>query len=397
MNNENNESLNSIPLGNMEHDNNISPVPLENSNDFNSIDETNEFINNNTEDINYVNEYDIPEPINNFNITPIFNDIGIVPPLEKNDNFSENLNENKPKKGINKTLFVIIIIISLFLVGSIVYFLLHNANSKATIITKEVSLEIGDEVSTNKNDYAIFKNVNSNNCSLDTSSVKDIKLGAKYTYKIICNNESYTGTLTVIDTKPPEVKTKKVTIGVNGNITAESFISECNDNSKKCFYKFENESKVMNHLKTPESYHVNIIVSDEAKNTTVVTVELIVSEDVPSLYLICTKDFEDYKITNKFGIVESMFNKYTNRTYEFHFDNQEEYNTFKDNNKDKEDVTYKNITGAPNYNDNNLILSINKEISYDDLNNEDDDIVPLNFGELKSFYQNKGYICKIGK
>jgi len=394
MNSENNESLNSVPLGSVEYDNNITPVPLENSNDFNSIDETNEFINNNTEDIN---DYDIPEPINNFNITPIFNDIGIVPPLENNENFSESLDENKPKKGINKTFFVIIIIISLFLVGYIVYFLLHNANNKASVITKEVTLELGDEISANKNDYAIYKNINSNNCSLDTSNVKDIKLGAKYTYKIICNNVSYTGTLTVVDTKQPEVKVQKITIGVDGDITAESFISECNDNSGKCFYKFENESKVMQHIKTPESYHVNIIVSDEAKNQTVITAELIVSEDVPRMYLNCTKDFEEYKITNKFGIVESMFNKYTSRTYEFKFKNQEEFNSFKDENKDKEEVTYKEIKGKPNYNSNDLILSLEKEISYDDLNKEDDEIVPLSFGELKSFYQEKGYVCKIGK
>lgn len=342
-------------------------------------------------------QYDIPEPINNFNTTPVFNEIGTVPPIPNGPVNEPTFNNgDKKKRKMNKTIFVLIIILALTAVGVAVYIFLHLASNKTYVRTKNVDLEIGSTVSTNILDYATFSNVDSNTCSLDTTAISDTNtLNAEYTYKIVCGTNSYTGKVKIVDTVKPEVKLKDVTIAVNGSITPESFILECKD-STKCSYVFKEEEKVKEYLKTPESYRVGIIVTDEAGNETEVTGTLTVSDTVSSVYLICTKQDSNYTEMLRLGLINSEFSKVATRVYTFKFATKDEYTTFKNENSDKVEVTYQNITGSPEFNDENLTLSISKILTYDELNSEAGSTVPISTGDLKSFYQEKGYTCSIG-
>lgn len=420
-NGENKNELNAISLGNVENMNgnlnvpiqDIPPVaPIEPIESLDTLEDTpiinptnveNNTIPNEVNNMNTVPpvelvapiSYEIPEALNTFNTTPVFNEIGTIPPIPNTSIVEPPLNNNggKKKGKMNKTIFVLIIILALTAVGVAVYIFLHLANTNKTFVrTKNIDLEIGSEVSTNIIDYATFSNVDSNNCSLDTTAVTDTSiLNAEYTYKIICGTTSYTGKIKIVDTKSPEVKLKEVTVAVNGSVLAEDFIESCTD-STKCSYSFKEEDKVKEYLKTPESYRVAIIVKDEAGNEVEVTGTLVVSNSVSSIYLICTKASE----ATRFGLVDSTFNKKATRAYTFKFATSDAYNQFKTNNSNKTEVTYEEITGTPTYNDKELSLTITKTLTYEELNNEAGSTIPLSAGDLRKFYEDKGYSCSIG-
>lgn len=339
--------------------------------------------------------YDVPEPINSINTTPIFNEIGTIPPIKDGPVVDPVLSNEKDKKKnkMNKTIFVLIIVLALTAVAVSVYILLHMANvNKVVVNTKNIELEIGSSVSIDINDYATFKNIDSSSCSLDTTAVTDTSvLNAEYTYKVICGALSYTGNIKIVDTVKPEVTLKDVTVAVNGNVSADLFILECAD-STECSYAFKEEAKVKEYLKSPESYRVAIVVKDEAGNETEVTGTLTVSNAVSSVYLICTKE----NITTRFGLVDSTFNKVATRVYTFTFATAEEYNSFKTENSGKSEVTYQNIKGVPEFNDQNYTLTLTKNITYDELNQEAGSNLPLTAGDLRTFYENTGYTCSIG-
>lgn len=373
----------------------VAEESLNNQNDINAIPDAISPV----EPVAPIN-YDIPEVIDN---APIFNDIGTVPPITDgpiiNNAIAEPAVPEAPKKkGMNKTLFVVIIILALFAVGTGVYVLL-NKTSKSPVVLKQVKIEAGTSPSTNIKDYATFTNVDSSTCNFDTSDITDTNvLGAKYKFRITCGDKVYSGIATIVDTTAPDVTLKEVNVGIDEELVAEDFIAECNDASK-CSYTFKDEAKLKEYLKTPSSYHVPIIVKDESGNQKEVTGTLNVSENnVSSIALVCTKTVDNYLETSKFGLVESdsTFNKSTLRTYTFKFDSKEEYEKLRDENKDKSELTYSNVTGAPTFNDENTTLILTTRIAYTDLVSEVGSEVPVSYGELKLFFDNKGYSCAPG-
>lgn len=443
-NENNNEELNVVSLGSVDNSNQnlnvpindippVTPIPeepmevLEDTPSLNATVEQPEMVQtevsentpvvaeeslNNQNDINAIPDaippvepvapinYDIPEVIDN---APIFNDIGTVPPITDgpiiNNAIAEPAVPEAPKKkGMNKTLFVVIIILALFAVGAGVYVLL-NKTSKSPVVLKQVKIEAGTSPSTDIKDYATFTNIDSSTCNFDTSDITDTNvLGAKYKFRITCGDKVYSGIATIVDTTAPDVTLKEVNVGIDEEVVAEDFIAECNDASK-CSYTFKDEAKLKEYLKTPSSYHVPIIVKDESGNQKEVTGTLNVSENnVSSIALVCTKTVDNYLETSKFGLVESdsTFNKSTLRTYTFNFDSKEEYEKLRDENKDKSELTYSNVTGTPTFNDENTTLILTTRIAYTDLVNEVGSEVPVSYGELKLFFDNKGYSCAPG-
>ena len=354
---------------------NIDPVPLQPVQSINSE--------------NY--GYDIPEPINT---TPIFNNIGTVPPLgetPQNNNFSSINNQPKNKKNGNKLIFVLIIVLAIAAVGVAVYILLHITNKKP-VITKTIELEIGSNLSGNINDYAVFDGVDSSTCSLDTSQVKSTDVyGSEYTYTITCNEDKYTGIIKIVDTISPEVKTKELAVTINSEINAQDFVDLCNDKTK-CSYSFKDENLVKENIKKAGTYKVEVVVKDEANNEIVVTSNLVVTD----LFLICTNKKSLNNETYKFGINDSMFNKITIRTYSFKFNDVNKYNSFKQENVAMAEITYDGVVGAPSFDDVTNTLVLSKKLTYDDLRKEAGEAIPNWVGELREYYQKKGYSCGLG-
>lgn len=344
--------------------------------------------------------YDIPEVIDN---APVFNDIGTVPPITDipavNNVIAEPaIPEGPKKKGMNKTLFVVIIIVALCAVGGGVYILLNKTNSKPQVSTKLVKIEAGSVVSTDINDYAVFNNVDSSTCNFDTSEITDTKaVGTEYKFIITCGNKSYQGKAKIVDTTAPDVTLREVNVAINEDVTAEDFIADCKD-ATKCSYIFKDETKLKEYLNAAASYHVPIIVKDEAGNEKEVTGILNVSENVSSLAVICKKTFDSYEEEMRLGLIEEdySFNRSTKRIYTFKFSTKEDYEKLKNENKDKQEMTYLDIVGSPNFDDDNLTLTLTKKVAYSDLVNEVGLEIPSSYGELKQFFENKEYSCSLG-
>lgn len=444
-NNENNNDLNAVSLGSIDNlnGNSIPPVsPVNNARDsLNDVNlNGNEELNNNStlqaqdtntnvfsqtenvqpvspvppiEPVNSVNtttnsipdvnaippvqpvSYDIPETINNFNTTSVFNEIGTVPPIPDGPIQTPVINSNEPKKSkkVNKLIFVIIIVLLIAAIGVGVYIFLNVSNRPASVnvTLKDVEIEVGGNVSTDINDYATFKGVNSASCSLDTSNITDTNaVDATYTFNITCGAKTYSGNVKIVDKTAPLVVLKEVTAQVNGEIKPEDFIDSCTDVSE-CTYEFSDTSKVNGYLGAAGNYHIDIIVKDKVGNETKVTGTLIVTEEeVPDLYLTCTANNEKIKM----GLTSSVITGSIYRSYSFTL-SESEYKDFKTKNDGKNEVTYQNVTGVPSFDDNSFTLTITQKLSKDNLEQEKGSTLPESYGELRQYFTSLGYTCAL--
>ena len=340
--------------------------------------------------------YDIPETINNFNTTPVFNEIGTVPPIANIPVQTPTMNtdEPKPKRKTNKLIFVIIIVLLIAAVGVGVYIFLNLSNKPASIsvIPKEVEIEVGSEVSSNILDYATFNGVNSANCTLNTSNITDTSVvGNEYSFSVTCGANTYNGTATIVDTTAPSAVPKDFTVQLNGEVSPQDFISSCTD-ATDCAYAFSDPDAVSEYLTVTGEHSVDIIVTDEAGNTSTVSATLTVTEDeVPELYLTCSLNNE----TLKLGVTSSNFTGNALRTYSFTFNSTDEYNSFKTQNENSESVTYQNVTGTPSFDDTTLTLTLTENLTKADLDQEEGSTLPTTYGELRQYYGAQGYSCTI--
>ncbi len=347
--------------------------------------------------------YDIPQPINDVNASPFANEIGTVPPIPdapiSNTPAPTDNTPPKKKSGLPKSIFVLIVVLALAAVGVGVYILLGIAKNSVSVVTKPVNIELNGEVSSNINDYADFKGIDSSKCSLDTTGIKETtELGKEYSFIITCKDTRYTGTAKIVDTTPPEVKTKTLTVGLNELVNPGDFIDgDCKD-ATECSYAFKDEDKVKEYLEEEGTYDdVVIVIKDESGNEIEKTVTLEVSSASVEYYLNCTKSGNGYDEITKLGLnSQNMFNKIGVKSYVFHLDSNE-YNSLKASSSTLDNMSYKNLSGKPTFNDTDLTLTLSKDMTYDELVKEANGDIPESYAELVSFYGNLGYTsCKIG-
>ncbi len=380
-------------------------------------------------DINQVpngQSYDVPEVMNNMNVTPFLNEIGTVPPIPNvpttstgliNDDVIPDSSPNNSKevivpkkknksgngKGMNKILFVIIIVLALAAVGVGVYILLGVArerelSKKPSVTLKEVLIELGSNPSSDINDYAEFKNYDSSTCTLDATGIKDTtSLGVEYEFTVTCPDQNLKGKARIVDTVAPKITTKEATVMMNGSILPDEFVSSCEDASK-CSYEFKDEKVVNESLKTLGEYDIVIVAKDAAGNKTEATAKMIVSEVVASLYLNCEKNVEDegYIELLKLGLSSNNeFIKVGIKEITFTL-SEEDYTALKSEHGNKDTITYNDITGVPTFDDTDYSLKITQTLTYEDLTTEGNGEPPLTYAELKAFYENQDYACSIG-
>lgn len=339
--------------------------------------------------------YDIPSTINNYDSVPTFNEIGMVPPIPDTPAAVKNQGMPSKKKGMNKLVFVLIVLLAMAAVGVGVYMFLHVSSSKAAPVkVKNVEIEMGSTVSSLITDYATFYGIDYKTCSLDTTDIKDTnKANALYPFAVTCGDTVYKGTAKIVDKTKPEVTLKKVNAQLNAEIKPEDFIESCKDNST-CSYTFKDELKLKDNLAQAGTYEVPIIVKDESGNEIEVVGSLLVNANAADLYLVCTKGNDTFIEANKLGLVNNEFNKVNTRSYTFKL-TDEEYQTLKTESADKTEITYKNITGSVEFNDEDKTVVISKFLTYEELNKEAGTELPLQIGSLKEFYVNKGYDCNL--
>ena len=319
-------------------------------------------------------------------------DIGAVPPKQE-----------KPKRPMNKVLFIIIIIVLIAAVAFGVYYYLNMSNNKANVNLKEVIITLGETVSDNINDYATITGGGASSCTLNNNNVNANALG-DYNFTITCGDDSYSGTVHVVDETAPTAELKVAYKVVNTtSYSIDDFVESCTDASN-CSYSFADETAVQNYLTTAGGpYDIGIILTDEAGNEKAVNAVLYVAPYDITAIRECTSpetSIEGYEGTMTvsdnllIGRSDNGLNYMglSRRVYTYTFTNEQDYlNIIGDK---PEVITFNNVAGLASYDDTNHILTISADLPQATLDLEAGGTFDVSYGGFSDYYEdNLGYTC----
>ena len=177
--------------------------------------------------------------------------------------------ESNPKHIFLKCLGIIFII-GIF-IG--VFFFYKNKN---TIKLNDITIEVGEKLSNNIEDYLVNGSKFSHEYKLYLNDVNTNKVG-EYEYKVKYNKHIVSGSIKVVDKTKPEVIVNNLTIGINEELNPNDLILSCKDASLPCRVVLEKENDI-NKLKKVGTYSLSILVSDAAGNITKTNVNVTTSE-----------------------------------------------------------------------------------------------------------------------
>lgn len=178
----------------------------------------------------------------------------------------------------------------LFIIGLCIGIFLYYKD-KNTIKLKRVTLELGEELSTDVNDYLLSGESFSEDYKLDLSNVDVNNIGT-YTYKVKYNKHTKNGTIVVRDTISPIVKTDNIEMNINEELEPRVLVSSCEDLSLPCSVSFVDEN-ITEKFKTPGTYEVEIEVSDAAGNKVKATA-MVTSSETGTMTSVMSSDLEYY-------------------------------------------------------------------------------------------------------
>lgn len=147
-----------------------------------------------------------------------------------------------------------------------------------TIKLKNVTIELGDTLSKDVNDYLINGKRYANEYKLYLDNV-DVNTIGKYSYKVKYNKHTKTGYINVVDkTKPEVVFNDNVVISSKEDFNINNLMLSCIDKSLPCNVTLINESDY-DKLKNVGEYNINVKVSDSAGNYVTKKVNVTVTDD----------------------------------------------------------------------------------------------------------------------
>lgn len=347
-----------------------------------------------------------PEPAytNPQNITPMpgFENsgaIGTTPPISLEP-------EKQPqKKKNNKTLFVIVIIILLFGVGFGTYYVLKytdllSSTPKITINTKNIEVNMGEQLSNDITKYADISGTDPKNCALDIRDVNN-KIAGTYSYQITCGEIYKKGSIIIVDNTELIVKTQKVYKVKGETIDAKEFIIDINDSYT---YEFVNQSEVESYMNgTNGTYQVKIRAISGTK-TLEANAELVILEHKIKGYLTCESKEQNLVnsstkkiVQQKFAIADdgnSGFGKVAEEIYLFKFVDETEYSNYLATYKTENTITIDGITGNVEFDDEILTITIKNEKTDTELINKYGESNMINYGTIRKYFMDTlGYEC----
>lgn len=167
---------------------------------------------------------------------------------------------------------VILFIVVVVFIALFGYFFVYK---KFNFTPKTVTYEEGSTLSTNVGDYLKYKPINTSGYTLDTSDV-DVNEVGEYKYKITYNNKVKKGIVKIVDTTPPKVKTRDLTVEVGDkNFYVGNFVVSCDEKNTPCITSFKNE-RDKNKINSVGTYNIDIVVSDIYDNKMTTKVKLTV-------------------------------------------------------------------------------------------------------------------------
>ena len=207
--------------------------------------------------------------------------------------------ESNPKHVFIKCL------IFLFLVGiALGTFWFYKKEN--TISLKTITIEVGDTLSTNIDDYLKNGHKYKNDYKLYLDEVDINKVG-KYTYKVKYNKHTKTGTIKVQDTTKPIVQLDNITIGINEEFDPNVLMVSCEDKSLPCDVTLNKDSD-LELLKKEGTYNIEFNISDSVGNTTKSSAKITVSA-TETLSSKMTNDLKYYTNSENDDTIEHIFFK----------------------------------------------------------------------------------------
>lgn len=182
-----------------------------------------------------------------------------------------------------------VIVLFLFLVGTIFAFYCHNQNKVDELpIEEEIKLDVKEQIILDYGsdvpkfeDFCEYKDLNEVSIEIyfddkkyDEDTLNEL---GEYEVKIIVGEEKYESKIIVEDKDAPELKLKEITIKENEKYDVNSFVEKCEDNTHTdCILSFEKEE--MSTYKKSGTYDIVIIARDESLNEVREQTKLIIKE-----------------------------------------------------------------------------------------------------------------------
>lgn len=315
-------------------------------------------------------------------VLPEQESVGAVPP-----NKSE-------KKGMNKVLFIVLIVVLILGVAyGIYYFLAMNLN-QANVSIKNLVYNVNETLSTDINYYATFENVETENCSLNTSTV-DIATAGIYTYTITCAESSYEATIEIIDNRDFVVEATDLVLFKSEEVEAIDFIVSAT--KEEITYEIiDQETFDANLVSTGGPYDISILATDNLGNELTITSSYYV---IYAFYDVTSEEVDSetfdttYTITDRFYIDDTTsYMGVSFRTYLYTFD-AETYTTVK---TEYEDATeFDNLAGTLSFDDENYTVSLEVSLTEETLTIEYGSVFPEDYSSINDYYKNLGYTSNI--
>lgn len=195
----------------------------------------------------------------------------------------------------------LMIYLFIFGIGLGIFLFYKNEN---TMELKNITVEVGDELSKNVDDYLKSGSKYSNDYKLYLNDV-DTSIVGVYTYKIKYNKHTKTGKINVVDTTKPVVKLSEVTIGIDEEFQPSVVLESCDDVSLPCKIEFLNESD-KNKLSSEGIYNIEFKISDNEGNTTTSSTLITVSSS-ETLSSKMTNDLEYYTNSENDDTIKHIF------------------------------------------------------------------------------------------
>lgn len=306
--------------------------------------------------------------------------VGIIPP------------EKKEKKKMNRILFFFLIILLIGLIAFSLYYFLSNSALFSTPSTKDLVLEIYDELPTSITELVDLNGTSESSCTLDLSNVKTTSVGS-YVYSVTCDEFFGEGTITIVDASVLEASGTTVDlIKGTSDYSADMFIDSCS--KENCYYEFADADLVEEYLSgTGASNLVEIIVSDDAG--TLVTVESYLN--VAIAYLDSTSQtFESsvydasYSITDRLLIgTGNLFIGVAYRYTTYIFNTLEEYNSFV--NISYETDASESTIEVVSAQEDTLTVVLKENLDNEQLTSEYGSDFPEDYSSIKSYYTASDY------
>ena len=195
---------------------------------------------------------------------------------------------------IRKKFLIIVIIVFVFLI-----FIVFKFFNKLEL--KNITIEAGSPLSTSVNDYLAKQIKDDYKYSINLDKV-EINTVGEYEYTISSSLKKGTGTITVVDTKPPKYTLGNLVLEKNSSSLA-SLISFCYDYSGECNLKLKekNVSEVTNIVGLKEE---TLIIYDKYDNSI---------EEKITIEVVDAEDFENIKLnTIKPGFIPNNISDFNN-------------------------------------------------------------------------------------